>query len=294
MFFLLSILLSFLFYSPSVRSPSPSHSLFSYPLALHLSLVLLPFLSPYRSSSLLPSSSHEPYTLFSLLKQHPLSLNSSRDSSSISFSNFFSHITPTSYSLSRSLVFFLPTSCPISLFLSSIPQSHLDLLLYHSSLPIFHLILLFRPLLFINFLPWCSSAYSSNIFSADLCVSVLLFACYIFSSLFVTVLFVYFGLTSYSGTTFRVIIKYWHDLFPRSNTGTTFFGGSDTGTTSAFPLRWHFLFFPPPPGCHMVLLILSLSLSSLSSSLFIVSLSSSHAVLLPLSSFSLSLWPVAD
>ena len=42
------------------------------------------------------------------------------------------------------------------------------------------------------------------------------------------------GLTSYS-----VIIRYWHHL------------------------RWHFLFFPPPPGCHLVLLILSLSLYSL-------------------------------
>ena len=82
-------------------------------------------------------------------------------------------------------------------------------------------------------------------------------------------------LARYSGTTFRVIIKYWHDLFLGSNTGTTFFDGSDTGTTSAFSLRWHFLFFPPPPGCHLVL--------------FILSLSSSHAVLLPLSSFSLSL-----
>ena len=69
----------------------------------------------------------------------------------------------------------------------------------------------------------------------------------------------FLGLTSYSGTTFRVIIRYWHDLFPLSNTGTTFFGGSDTGTTSAFSLRWHFLFFPPPPGCHMFL-IFSLSL----------------------------------
>ena len=28
-----------------------------------------------------------------------------------------------------------------------------------------------------------------------------------------------FWVTSYSGTTFRAIIKYWHDLFPRSNTG---------------------------------------------------------------------------
>ena len=74
-----------------------------------------------------------------------------------------------------------------------------------------------------------------------------------------------YGLTSYSGTTFRVIIRYWHDLFSRSNSGTTFFDGSDTGTTSAFPLRWHFLFFPPPPGCH-------LSLSLFSSSLFILSL----------------------
>ena len=89
------------------------------------------------------------------------------------------------------------------------------------------------------------------------------------------------GLTSYSGTTFRVIIKYWHDLFLGSNTGMTFFDGSDTGTTLAFPLRWHFLFFPPPPGCHLVLLILSLSLHSLSlfisrgppSSLIILSLS---------------------
>ena len=78
-----------------------------------------------------------------------------------------------------------------------------------------------------------------------------------------------------------------------SYSGTTFFDGSDTGTTSAFSLRCHFLFFPPPPGCHLVLLILSLSLSSFSYSLFILSLSlslsSSHAVLLPLSSFSLSL-----
>ena len=70
------------------------------------------------------------------------------------------------------------------------------------------------------------------------------------------------GLTSYSGTTFRVIIRYWHDLFSRSNSGTTFFDGSDTGTTSAFPMRWHFLFFPPPPGCHMFLLF-SLSPPSL-------------------------------
>ena len=85
------------------------------------------------------------------------------------------------------------------------------------------------------------------------------------------------GLTSYSGTTFRVIIRYWHDLFSRSNSGTTFFDGSDTGTPSAFPLRWHFLFFPLPPGCHLVLLILSLSLS-LSLSLYS----------LPLSSFSVS------
>ena len=72
------------------------------------------------------------------------------------------------------------------------------------------------------------------------------------------------GLTSYSGTTFRVIIRYWHDLFSRSNSGTTFFDGSDTGTTSAFPLRWHFLFFPPPPGCHLSLSLHSLSLHSLS------------------------------
>ena len=76
-----------------------------------------------------------------------------------------------------------------------------------------------------------------------------------------------------------------------SYSGTTFFDGSDTGTTSAFSLRCHFLLIPPPPGCHLVLLILSLSLSSFSYSLFILSLSSSHAVLLPLSSFSLSLWP---
>ena len=61
------------------------------------------------------------------------------------------------------------------------------------------------------------------------------------------------GLTSYSGTTFKVNIKYWHDLFLGSNTGTTFIKGSDTGTTSAFLLRWHFLFFPPPLGCHLVL-----------------------------------------
>ena len=86
------------------------------------------------------------------------------------------------------------------------------------------------------------------------------------------------GLTSYSGTTFRVIIRYWHDLFSLSNTGTTFFGRSDTGTTSAFPLRWHFLFFPPPPGCHVVLLILSLSLFILFLSL-LVSLSSSASFL---------------
>ena len=43
----------------------------------------------------------------------------------------------------------------------------------------------------------------------------------------------FLGLTSYSGTTFKVNIKYWHDLFLGSNTGTTFIKGSDTGTTSA-------------------------------------------------------------
>ena len=75
------------------------------------------------------------------------------------------------------------------------------------------------------------------------------------------------GLTSYSGTTFRVIIRYWHDLFPLSNTGTTFFGGSDTGTTSAFSLRWHFFILPSPTWLPHVPLILSLS--SLSSSLFL-------------------------
>ena len=91
------------------------------------------------------------------------------------------------------------------------------------------------------------------------------------------------GLTSYSGTTFRVNIKYWHDLFPGSNTGTTFCDGSDTGTTSAFPLRWHFLFFRPPPGCHLadtslfsLSLSLSLSLFILFFSLHSLSLSPSH------------------
>ena len=52
---------------------------------------------------------------------------------------------------------------------------------------------------------------------------------------------------------------YCHDIFQLSHTGTTFFGGSHTGTTSAFSLRCHFLFFPPPGGSHMFFLF-SLSL----------------------------------
>ena len=148
MFFLFYILLSFLFYSPSVRSLSPSRSLFSYPAcfaSLSFSCPFSPWTDP-PSSAFFISWAVAP--LLSLETAPSLSLNSSRDSSSLSFSNFVSHIVPTSYTLSHSLLFFLPTSFPISLFLSFVLKtpldpSFLDFFLFFSITllsPVFHLL----------------------------------------------------------------------------------------------------------------------------------------------------------
>ena len=67
------------------------------------------------------------------------------------------------------------------------------------------------------------------------------------------------GWTSYSGTTYRVIIRYWHDIFSLSNTGMTFFGRSDSG------IFYFFLFHLAATS----LSLYSLPLSSFSSSLFL-------------------------
>ena len=97
---------------------------------------------------------------------------------------------------------------------------------------------------------------------------------------------------AFCGVTFHFRSRFWRDLFLCP----------DSGTTSAFPLRWTVLLFRPPPGCHIfVHVLLPSSLHSLSlfishgppSSLFILSLSLSLSLLsisrVPTLSLSLSL-----